>query len=677
MKPYVTFAVLGVLLASSAAAVAQGPAVVELGPNRGAVTLTWDEFVKITGYDPAKKGSTITVPWKEVQDLLGVEVKGIQGGTSIDLPWAEFKELMKWSIERKAQGEKKTPAPTPYIVASSEYGGAVGEESAKLVLKAKINVLQEKGWKRIPLLPANVAIIKSTLPDGVHINGSQGYYELLTEKAGEMEVTVEFTVRVQESAGVRSLNFQRMLPGSSVLDLTIDQADLDVKVTASQSLVAKPDDGKTKVAAVLPTNVQLTMTWERALKKMAVGPPKLYAETRTLAAVSEGLLLCQERIQYNILHAGVRELKLTAPAGANLLTVSGQNVSDWRVDKDGTLDIVLRGEAIGSYGLYLSYEAPLAADTKLPVIHPRGVERERGYIGVIALSNVEISSGEVTGATEIDTRNLPADLLAMTKQPVLLGYRTIGADAAIPLVIRKHEEVPVLVTIADSALYTCMQLNDGRRITKAVMNIRNNRSQFLRAEMPAGVDIWSLSVAGKTAAPAKDKTGKVLIPLVRSTSSAKELASFPVEIVYVETPDKKAPSAGTLRVNLPMVDVPVMHVMFNYYLPAEGKYTTGGGLFGGPEKLSITGPLRPVDAFASLSTGPGARVIEHDAQANAAGMQQAFDQQVAEQARATGARPIRVQLPVDGTLFRLEKILALPSDKLFFELAYSGWKTSE
>ena len=65
----------------------------------------------------------------------------------------------------------------------------------------------------------------------------------------------------------------------------------------------------------------------------------------------------------------------------------------------------------------------------------------------------------------------------------------------IPLAIKKHADVSVLVTIVDSAVVTTMQTIDGRRITKAIYNVRNNRQQFLRLTMPEGMEIWSASVS--------------------------------------------------------------------------------------------------------------------------------------------------------------------------------------
>ena len=81
--------------AAPAPAMAPAPA---LGSGRGQVVLTWDEFVKITGYDPSKKGQqVVTIPWKEVESLLGVELKGKvpMDRTMVDLPWADFKALLE------------------------------------------------------------------------------------------------------------------------------------------------------------------------------------------------------------------------------------------------------------------------------------------------------------------------------------------------------------------------------------------------------------------------------------------------------------------------------------------------------------------------------------------------------------------------------------------------------
>ena len=673
MKRFTTVWTVAALLAASAATALAAPP--QLGEGKGQVTLSWDEFVKITGYDPGRKGAQVlTIPWTEVEKLLGVEkIQRVGQGATVDLPWQEFKALLEWSLKRK--DDPGARPPTDFIITSSQYAGALSANGATFTLSLKLDVLRKKGWKRIPILPGDVAITKSTLPKGVHLDSGRGTYDLLTEAAGPLALTVDFSVAVRASGGTNQVSFRRVTGGSSLVDLTVDRQDVDVQVAAAQSMVAKTVAGKKHFVAALAGGVAMSASWQRALPKVKPAPTKLYAETRTLAAVTEELLVCDEIVNFNILHSGVRELSLTVPPAASVLTVIGANLQDWRVDK-GKLQVVLHRETIGNYALRLTYETPAKGAVQIPVIQPVGVERERGYVAVIAVASVEVSAAQVAGAAAIDVRRLPAEIVAMTNQPILLAFRYVGETFRLPLAIKRHEEVALLLTIADRAMFTSMQLPDGRRMTKVVYSVRNNRNQFLRLKMPARAEIWSVSVSGRSVAPAKDAKGNVLIPLVRSAAGARELTSFPAEVVYVSTPETAPPAAGKLHVELPTVaDAPVMHVMFDYYLPPEGKYKVPGGLFS-PGRSGFSGPLRVVEDFASVTAG-GPQAQPAGGAAKVQRMQQQFRSHVDAEVRAGGGRPIHVRLPINGKRFKIEKILALPGDRLYFDLEYRGWKVAK
>jgi hypothetical protein len=58
-------------------------------------------------------------------------------------------------------------------------------------------------------------------------------------------------------------------------------------------------------------------------------------------------------------------------------------------------------------------------------------------------------------------------------------------------------------------------------------------------------------------------------------------------------------------------------------------------------------------------------------------MQQEVDVRVDTEAKRAGATPIRVRLPINGKLFKLEKILVLPQDQVWFEVEYSGWQAAK
>jgi len=664
--------VAAVLLVGSAA-VAQAQPKPPAPDDKGQVVLPWDVFKKITGYDEARAGAEagITLSWEEVEDIIGMKIQNM-GQAKVRIPWQEFKALLKWSVEQKQKGANQPP-PTDWAITSAEYVGELTKDGATFNATFKVNVLKEKDWKTIPILPATVAIQDVSLPPSTYLRLNNNMYEVLTTGTGPMEIKVKFAVAVTEQAGTLALRFDRAASSTCVLDLKVAQTGVDIAVTGAQAVVKKEEAGATRVAVALPAQQAVQLSWERAIPEAEKVPPKVYAETQTLVAVGDGIIVCREKINFNILHTGVRVLKLKVPDGVSILEVKGERVRDWRVTQS-ELSVAMSNEVIGDYVLNVTYEKPTvaeaaAASAGLPVLRTVDVVREKGHIGVVALANVELSAPKLDGATAIDVRELPPEMLAITAQPILLAFRYVTEKFDIPLAIKKHEDVSVLVTLVDSGVITTMQTMDGRRITKVIYNVRNNRQQFLRLAMPEGVDIWSASVSGKSIRPAKDEQKRILIPLVRSEGASSGLASFPVEIVYVEkTADaaNKVEPAGTLHIELPRASEPITHLMVNVYLPKDGKYTRPWS-----SEPWIEGPLTVVKEFRHLMGGPGQPPVDAQVQVNA--IQAAAQAQTDAATAAAGATPIRVNLPIDGQLFRLEKILVL-DEPLFVDVHYSGWE---
>jgi len=639
-----------------------------LSGDGGKVILDWKLFRELTkGERMGAEEPKIALPWKEVEDLLGVKVENVTGA-ELTLNWRQFKALLQWSVEKKRKAEV-VPLPAEFVVAACDYAGMLREQGATFELTVQVDVLREEGWKRVPLLPATVALESAVLPPETYLNVHAGHYELLTRGKGRMEVKLKFAVAVAEQAGAYQVRFGTVPSSTTTLKLTVPREKVDVKVAGAQAVLPlEAKKGETVVGAALASGAPVHITWERALEAVEKVPPKIYAETRTLVAVGEGILTCRERIDLSILHTGIRSVNLSVPERVSVLEVTGAAVRDWHA-AEGKLEVRFAHEVIGSQSLSLTFERIEADQTRpvvVPVIGVTEAIRERGYLGVVALANVEISAPEHPGATSVDARELPADILQMTNQPVLLAFRYVGKDYRIPLAVRKHEDVKVLVTIVDSGILTVMQTMDGRRITKAIYNVRNNRNQFLRLALPAGAEVWSAMVAGRSVRPASDQENRVLIPLVRSGGANVELTSFPVELVYVEKQEQVG-GKGEMKVELPRLSEPITHLMVQLYLPAEGSYRKG--LLQG---VGFEGPLRWVEQFSHIASAPPpAAQLAADAQAKQ--LQEEVTRRMEAAAVAAGVTPIRVDLPIRGRLFRFEKILVF-DEALWIGFHYSGWE---
>jgi hypothetical protein len=634
----------------------------------GKVILPWETFQKILKDQKAKGEPKITLPWAEVEDMLGVKVNKFTG-PELSITWKQFKTLLQWSVAQKDKDKPKKPLPAEYIILSTDTVGTLREKGAEFEMTVKVNVLREEGWKRIRVLPAGVAVSSAKLPAGCYLNVSGGSYEMLTQKKGELEAVLKFAVAVRKDAGVSSTAFQTISSATSTLKLTVPGEKAEVTVQNAQATVPLKAKGKDTVVGVsLPSGMPVQIRWERALEKVVKAPTKLYADTKTLVAIGDGSMTCRAQVGISVLHTGIRSVALSVPADVSVLEVSGRSISDWNVEK-GALAIRFSREVLGSNLLNIVYErtdAKTKGTQSVPLLHVVNVIRERGTIGVVALANVEITASKHTNATPLDVSELPVETLRMTSRPILLAFRYIGKQPELVLGVKKHTEAKVLLTLGDSALATIMQTDDGRRITKIIYNVRNNRNQFFRLRLPKGADVWTATVAGKDIRPAVDADGRVMIPLVRSAVGGASLAAFPVELVYVES--EKVGKSGSMRISLPQSDQPVMHLMVQLYLPKDGDYTTG--LL---RRWSFEGPVRRVEKFTNVRSAPSMGDVNVGAAARNQKMQALANRQIAAQARAKGVKPLNINLPIRGQKFQFEKILVL-EEALWINFKFSGWQ---
>lgn len=572
------------------------------------------------------------------------------------MPWNEFKTLYE---QGKAPETLPPPAPRDWSINTASYSGVVTDDGSAAVFDVDLQVQVHKaeGWVTVPLAPASVGLKSAKIGrEDAPIFISGGWYTLVTDRSDTFTVSMELATSVFESDGSNSLSFQMAPSGGTQVSLDVPGGDdLSFTVGQAQLVTDVERNGMRHMEAILPATGNLAVSWQREIEEVegVEQEGRAYAEVHSLVGVSEGVVMGHSDVNYTIVHQGIEQLQVELPANVTLLDVSGSGIREWDSETTGDVQVVtvdLNFEALGSYRLMLDYERALAEggeSLSVPKVGIQGVERVKGFVGVAALSTLEVTSGEVSGARRVDVRELPASILGRTDQPVLLGYKYRQADYSLPLTVRQHEDVDVLVTIADTAEAISMVTADGRVMNRVTWHVRNNRRQFLRLEMPEGAEIWSAKVAGKAVKPAVDEQGMVLVPLVRSQASGGALAAFTVELVYVEKGQEPS-DKGEANVDLilPQVDVPVTYYRWSVYVPWEAKV----------KKRETESSLRQVEWFNVPVTPEGEYL--------GASAQQEMQMSYAAQDGATqgGVSPVEVSMPVDGQALMFEKLLVLDEE---------------
>jgi hypothetical protein len=564
------------------------------------------------------------------------------------------------ALYEKSREPKKTPpvAPREFTLAEARYKGEVvlvdGEPSSALITaRMRLDVHKTEGWVRVPLLNGAAALESARIdgrPASVVLDG--GFYTLVTDRTGTLQIELTFAVSVASSLGSSSFSLPLVPSGATEVELAVPvDEDLGFTVANARRISTRSERGRRIVVATLPPAGNLNVSWQRKIptttEEKRADTARVYSEVTTLVGVGDGLLRAQATVQNAILFAGVDTFQLKIPDGMTLLDVKGAGMRDWTLGDGNTLTVALNYAAENAYTLQLDMERVIgegSVSVDAPLVVPLGVERARGFVGVEAVGNLEVKAGAVVGATAVDVRTLPATILGRTSQPVLLGYKYLTAGARVPLIVSQHAEVEVLVTLADQAEATTMFTADGRRLTSVRYEVRNNRRQFLRVGLPAGAELWSTSVAGRAVQPATSG-GELLIPLIRSATAGGGLASFAVEVVYVESGEVPVGGKTRFEATLPRVDVPTTYVSWTVYAPSESKINAKkfDGSVRPVERLS-----RPLGAVQVLEVAADTPVQTRTAttQAGSGGL-------------GDGAAPVRVRLPLEGTPYTFEKLIAL------------------
>ncbi|MDP2305822.1 MAG: hypothetical protein Q8P18_07320 [Pseudomonadota bacterium] len=578
-------------------------------------------------------------------------------GGEVTLPWNDFQTLYQKGLAPEKPPEK---APLDYTLDRASYTGRLvnsrpggddedGYGLFKLTLRGSVH--KDKGWVTIPLLSTSAAL-RSAKVDGrdAAIFLRDGFYTLVTNRTGPFTAEIEFSTGLFTADGETGLSLPMAPSGATEVTFTVEGDDaIDFEIAGARGQTASALGKSRTVTAAIPSLGSLAVSWQRALpevEKEAAKLPRVYAETNVLIGVSEGVMQGTARVNYTVLHKGVDTLRVQLPTDVTVLDVQGPGIRDWAQSADGTITVKLNYDALGAYLLSVDYERPLTGNAILPTPKVLDVAREKTWIGVDARSALELVSGEATGAVPVDVRELPASLVGQTDYPVLLAWKARGGDVKIPLEVKSHPDVDMLVTLVDTAVADTLVTPDGRRMTRVRYGVRNNRRQFLRLSLPEGAEVWSASVAGRGVKVAAGEGGGVLVPLVRSDASGGALTGFLVELIYVENGAPLADGRGELRVDLPRADAPTSQLQWTVYFPENAKV----------QKKGHEGTVRQVPYFSSAPQLPSDATVGPQAQGNA---QRAAQNQEGAGALGQGVEPVRVELPLAGQVHTYEKMLVL------------------
>ncbi|KAG2378333.1 hypothetical protein C9374_008476 [Naegleria lovaniensis] len=239
------------------------------------------------------------------------------------------------------------------------------------------------------------------------------------------------------------------------------------------------------------------------------------------------------------------------------------------------LKVTLHCGVEGSYQLKLLTEKDMKSESckvHLPTFSCMNVNRDKGFIGVEGITNVEIKDLKNVGLTKLATTELPTKITSKTSDSLLFGYKflqSLGTD--IFLDIKKHDDVQVLVAVIEEALYQITYSESGHLFYRVAMKVKNSSQNYAKVDLvPKDIQyaLYSTSVKGEIVRPAIDKEGKILIPLKRGATEM----TFSVELYYTVPVKEVMTENGRIELLLPKFNIPTNRSYYYVYLPENYNY---------------------------------------------------------------------------------------------------------
>lgn len=167
-------------------------------------------------------------------------------------------------------------------------------------------------------------------------------------------------------------------------------------------------------------------------------------------------------------------MALRIPEGYSILDVRGNGLGDWRELKrdDGMyLEIPFEYPKKGNFTLNVIAEKILPQTSMAVDFSGFAVVdamREKGFLVIELKGASEITLSSAEGLDKLDVSELPAELIGRSQKPLLFGFKYIHHAYLLALEIKKHEEIPVISTVIDSASGVTLFTEDGKLVHRLI-----------------------------------------------------------------------------------------------------------------------------------------------------------------------------------------------------------------
>lgn len=445
--------------------------------------------------------------------------------------------------------ERAEPPPRAWLADRLEVELRPGEES-RLSLAWTLRPL-EPGWVDLPLLGAGAAVAEARV-DGEAVAlapGPDGMQHLVLWLDRPRRVALEASLPTPAS----NLDLPVAPAARRVLRV---RGPWEASMEGAVASRGRLDGGDP---------ARIAVSW-RPEGPRPPRPTLLRAEAATALRLDVAGVECAARLRWRISHGGVEQVAFRLDPEVEGLEIAGDGVLDHA--REGERVVVRLARPVSDrLDLEIRFRAPPRGEqaAALPIPWPEASEVD-GWATLLRGDEALIVPSAGAGVEAVAPRALPDWAQGLAEGSPFASYRLGGLDPRLEARLLRWEPVEGPPTVIDEARYELATVDHGRLVLRARYQVRNDRRQFLRLEVPDELELVSVTVAGRAAVPARDAEGRLLVPLEKSVETLSGLVTFPVDIAFFGREEAWS-RRGARVITTPAVDAPIAYARWELVLP--------------------------------------------------------------------------------------------------------------
>jgi hypothetical protein len=279
-----------------------------------------------------------------------------------------------------------------------------------------------------------------------------GSYVLECVKPGKCDVKFSFAAKVEdlgigilknknpqqsqlfppeERKKLKSCSFGLLPAIARSIQIISKKKDVELEIPGALNVEKKDVGAEGAVfSAVLPPEGDVNITWRSQVEKISANLVTS-VQAITIADVYPGTVKLNSLFNYTVIQGKLSNLELKISAGLNVLSVTGENIQDWKVVEDkeagNTLIVILSRHYEDSYSVAVEAEKVLPdfpSKFSLPSAIPQKTLRIDGYLAFGTNGAIKLIVDKTSGLNQIDNSAFPS-VFEMRKKTKDLPKRSL------------------------------------------------------------------------------------------------------------------------------------------------------------------------------------------------------------------------------------------------------------